>query len=116
MGGTPERIGNRTAVAESKVEISFPNSETKDRCLAALDSSDRRLAMGPKTGGYDWQAVSEEALFDGSFIIRFGVAWYDSEFYREERDVYFGNEHRELFASFGIDPSEVKVSHWEKVA
>ncbi|MDU3078924.1 MAG: hypothetical protein E7B29_21955, partial [Mixta calida] len=79
-GSTRQRVGGRTAVAESKVSIRLSSKVAIENCLRMLEESDKRLASsGPvdPSGPYDWQFVLKEEFPDGQGVIHFGVAWYD---------------------------------------
>ncbi|GAB20080.1 hypothetical protein GOEFS_105_00910 [Gordonia effusa NBRC 100432] len=116
-GSTEERRKGRTPVAESKVTIVVPDAATMEKCLTALEESDRRLAtMGPGTGGYDWQIVFREDMADGSGKVHFGVVWYDTDFYRAKREIFSASDHTSMFGRLGFTADDVSVEHWVKDA
>jgi len=116
-GSTAERIAGRSAIAESQVSIDLATEDKRDKCLAELEASDRRLAMGAiRPTPYDWQFVFEEALADGGFRVHFGVAWYDHDFYAKNKDIFTDPRHRKIFSRFGADLDDVEVSHWVREA
>ncbi|MEV0045616.1 hypothetical protein AB0H60_19435 [Nocardia rhamnosiphila] len=117
-GETEERRAGREAIAESHIEMTLATDEAVAVCLAELEESDRRLAEsiknGPKPspGPYDWQVVTFEANEAGGGTVRFGVAWYNENFFQEKKDIYLDSNHGALFGKFGVEPSDVKVTHW----
>lgn len=113
-GDVPERIRDRKQIAQSDVIISISTEADLQKCIARLDASDQRLAE--VEAGYDWKmatVVRQEGVDGGQ--VRFGVAWYDRDFYNEKRDIYLGADHMHMFAGMGAENS-VEVSHYELAA
>jgi hypothetical protein len=117
-GSTEERRRGRTAIAESQVTIDVPDSTTMERCLAALEESDQRLAASATGGGtkgpYDWKVVYKDTAEDGSGSIHFGVVWYDTEYYLKHRETFKGHFHGRMFNDLGITADDLSVTHWNK--
>ncbi|MBQ1445000.1 MAG: hypothetical protein IIZ13_14260 [Renibacterium sp.] len=44
--------------------------------------------------------------------MRFGVVWYDEEFFAEKKDIYLDKRHLAMFSGYGADESEVEVRHF----
>lgn len=116
-GTTEQRRRGRTPVAESKATIKVEDEATLQRCLDAIEASDRRLAM-PKAVGdidpYDWTIVWKDTAADGSGNIHFGVVWYDEEYYQGHRETFKGRFHDHLFGKLGISAEDFTVTHWKK--
>jgi hypothetical protein len=119
-GETEERRAGREAIAESHIEMTLATDEAVAVCLAELEASDRRLAertkKGPCPSPYDWQVVTLEHNDAGGGTVRFGVAWYEEDFFQEKKDIYLDANHGGLFSKFGVEPSNVKVTHWAKIS
>ncbi|NLW14139.1 MAG: hypothetical protein GX037_06355 [Trueperella sp.] len=114
-GTASQRRGDRQQIALSEVEIHLDSDEAVAKCLRALDSSDARLAATPQM--YDWVTVWKETSEDRpGATVRFGVAWYDRDFYAEKRDVYLGEHHLRMFAGFADSNPQVIVKHYELAA
>lgn len=117
-GSTEDRRRGRTPVAESHATIKVKDAETMERCLHAIEVSDRRLASpsmhGQEPTPYDWQVVYKDVAEDGSGKIHFGVIWYDEAFYGEHRDTFKGRFHGHLFEKLGVSSDDFTVTHWKK--
>ena len=110
-GSTQQRRRGREAVAQSEVAIRLDSDEAVEKCLRGLESSDQRLAEVPQM--YDWVTVWKETE-EGrpGATVRFGVAWYDEEFFQAKKDIYLGNDHLAMFSGFGADSADVEVKHY----
>ena len=110
-GSTLERKAGRKAVAQSEVSIRLETDEAVEKCLRALEASDVRLAEVPQR--YDWIAVWKESVEgEAGATVRFGVVWYDEEFFTEKKDIYLDKRHLAMFSGYGADESEVEVRHF----
>ncbi|MFE7802209.1 hypothetical protein [Nocardia sp. NPDC057440] len=118
-GETEERRAGREPIAESHVEITLNNDADATTCLAKLEESDRRLAEKIKNNvgdPYDWQMVTFEPSLHGGGTLRFGVVWYDEDFFQAKKGIYMDSHHGALFSKFGVESREVKVTHWHKLS
>lgn len=52
-----------------------------------------------------------EANAAGGGTVRFGVAWYNENFFQEKKDIYLDSHHGALFGKFRAEPSDGKVIH-----
>ncbi|MFB6534865.1 hypothetical protein ACFCY8_21235 [Streptomyces noursei] len=111
----PGRRGDRTVIAESRVEIAISSNEALDRCISALRASDERLAAQPDSK-YEWTLtwVQREDSKPGG-TVAFGVAWYDEEFFQEKKHTYMKPDHLAMYTRIGADEGDVSVTHWRKV-
>jgi hypothetical protein len=96
----------KTLFAETKVEVTLKSAEALHTCLSELAESDRRLRELSGGGMYDWQRVMIKGL-----TVRFGVAWYDRDFFEHRKAAYTSPEHMHVFGKFGASPSDFKVEH-----
>ena len=94
-------------VAITRVEIKFSTQENLDKFLEIIKESDSRLSRVPDNEVmYDWQNIVAKGL-----VVRFGVAWYDQEFFAQRRDAYLSKMHEEVFVKFGIKAKDIRVEH-----
>ncbi|NAW60105.1 MULTISPECIES: hypothetical protein [unclassified Vibrio] len=94
-------------VAISRVEITFDSEKNLNKFLELLKESDDRLSKVPNDEVmYDWQAPRMKDL-----TVRFGVAWYDKDFFYEKKDVYLSDMHKSIFKKFGSKPELIRVEH-----
>jgi len=94
-------------VAITRVEVTFDNEKNLKKFFELLKESDDRLSSIPdKEVMYDWQAPRIKDL-----TVRFGVAWYDKEFFYEKKDVYLSDMHKGIFKKFGVKPEDIRVEH-----
>ncbi|HPE56187.1 MAG TPA: hypothetical protein PK904_07305 [Bacteroidales bacterium] len=105
--GRKEAHGKKL-VAESKVEIQLDSTANLLKCIQALEESDRRLRELRTGGPYDWQLVKIKDL-----TVKFGVSWYDLEFFNAKKDVWSQTEHSSMFQQFGVPIEKVSVQHFE---
>ncbi|MFK3669348.1 hypothetical protein ACI2IX_04165 [Leifsonia aquatica] len=110
-GDSVARVSGRKQVAQSEVTLELSTDAAIEKCLKALDASDLRLASKP--GKYDWKFAWVDPNADGEGgRVRFGVAWYDEEFFAEKKDVYLDTKHLRMLAGFGADDNAVTVEHY----
>lgn len=94
-------------VAITRAELTFKNEDGLIKFMQVLKDSDDRLSRIPDSEVmYDWQAATLKGL-----TIRFGVAWYDREFYKEKKDAYLTQLHANLFKQFGVDVKDMRIEH-----
>ena len=114
-GDAASRVNGRKQVAQSEVTLTLPTDAAIEKCLKALDASDVRLAEKP--GKYDWKFAWIDPNSDGEGgRVRFGVAWYDEDFFTEKKDVYLDTHHLRMLAGFGADEAAVTVEHYRLAA
>ncbi|MDN4597088.1 hypothetical protein [Leifsonia virtsii] len=110
-GDALSRVDGRQEIAQSEVTFTLRTDAAIERCLRALDASDLRLAHEP--GKYDWKFAWVDPNRDGEGgRVRFGVAWYDQEFFTEKKDVYLDRRHVRMLAGFEADEEAVTVRHY----
>jgi hypothetical protein len=94
-------------VAITRVEITFSSEEHLSTFLEIIRQSDERLSQVPDSEAmYDWQNLRRKGL-----TVRFGVAWYDQEFYRKRKDAHRSGLHEGIFIQFGTTPSDLRIEH-----
>ncbi|GAB0152009.1 hypothetical protein [Marinobacterium sp. BA1] len=94
-------------VAITRVEITFSSEKNFEKFFSFLKESDDRLSKVPDSEVmYDWQSPIKNGL-----TIRFGVAWYDQDFYIEKKEAYLDKMHENLFKQFGAKVDDIRVEH-----
>ena len=94
-------------VAITRVELSFDCEDNFEKFFQFLKDSDDRLSKVPDSEVmYDWQSPMKNGL-----TIRFGVAWYDADFYIEKKDAYLSGMHTKLFSQFGSKAEDMRIEH-----
>ena len=94
-------------VAITRAEIQFSSEDNLLKFLEILKASDDRLSKVPDNEVmYDWQLVRVKDL-----TVRFGVTWYDKDFFAEKKDSYLSKLHTDLFKQFGIKAKDMLIEH-----
>lgn len=94
-------------VAITRAEVTFKNEDDLIKFIQVLKDSDDRLSKVPDSEVmYDWQSPTLRDL-----TVRFGVTWYDREFYKEKKDAYLTHLHANLFKQFGVDVKDMRIEH-----
>ena len=106
--GRRERHGKKV-VAVSLVEVALSSDEDVETCLKYLQESDRRFEMALPASPYDWQSVRMKR---DQHLVRFGVEWYEKDFFIDKKDAYTSSMHAGLFKSFHSSPDKFQVSHF----
>ncbi|GHH43840.1 hypothetical protein [Lentzea cavernae] len=110
----PGRRGDRTVVAESHCDFTLGDDEAVERCIAALQASDEKLAKNPGTM-YNWQRTWLQRHEEGGGTVTFGVAWYDEQYFNDKKTVFMERMHDAIFNKIGISADAVQVTHWRAV-
>ena len=94
-------------VAITRAEITFDIEEQLKKFLEVIKESDERLSKVPDSEAmYDWQEIRQKGL-----TVRFGVAWYDEDFYQKRKDAYQSSQHQGIFKQFGANPQNMRIEH-----
>ena len=104
-GGRRQASG-KVLRAFTSVEISLSRKEDLDSCILHLEESDRRFAANT-ANPWDWAKTLIRGL-----QVRFGVAWYDLEFFKTKREAYSDPRHLGLYAKFGATLENFKIEHF----
>ncbi|WP_299085853.1 hypothetical protein [uncultured Ruegeria sp.] len=105
VGEETRRGADIHRVATTSVEVTLKSEEDFERFFEIIKASDERLAK-VTAPHYDWQMVLRKGM-----TIRFGVAWYDLEFFMAHKDAYLSDQHSSLFDQFNIEAADLKVHH-----
>ncbi|UES60230.1 hypothetical protein GFK91_31440 (plasmid) [Roseibium aggregatum] len=106
-GEESRRPQSLNKVAITTVEVDLKSEEDFNRFFEIIKESDRRLSEIPdKEVMYEWVKVRRKGL-----SIRFGVAWYDQQFFNARKDAYLSNEHSSMFKEFHITSDDLKITH-----
>jgi hypothetical protein len=110
------RRGDKKLVAWSDCRYYCPDAAAVRRCIEALRESDERLRARPEELMlWDWQSTffqADHASPAGGGTVLLGVAWYDQDFYAEQRAAWFGTMHRRAYARIGVPLDNITVTHW----
>ena len=94
-------------VAITRAEIEFNSEENLYKFLEVIRESDSRLSKIPDDEVlYDWQNVFRKEL-----TIRFGVAWYDKNYYQQKKDTWRESMHSRILSNFGVSPETLRIEH-----
>ncbi|MRG98142.1 hypothetical protein [Polyangium spumosum] len=104
-GGRRQASG-KVLRAFTSVEITLSRKEDLDACIRHLEESDRRFAAN-RENPWDWAKVMIRDM-----QVRFGVAWYDRDFFAAKRDAYSDPRHIALYAKFGATLDNFKIEHF----
>ncbi|MGW5732893.1 MULTISPECIES: hypothetical protein [Streptomyces] len=114
------RRGDKTPLIRSECTYYCPDQDTAERCIKALEESDKRLRQRPaELMLWDWQATyfeAEQGNERGGGTVILGVAWYDKAFFNDRKDAWFGVMHQQIYARLGISLDDITVQHWELIA
>ena len=94
-------------IAITRAEITFNSEDNLNNFFEIIKESDARLSRIPDDQVmYDWQMVYRNDL-----TVRFGVAWYDENYYLEKKDVWRESMHFQVSSKFEISPESVRIEH-----
>jgi len=90
----------------SRVEMQLHSRDQVDRCLQAISVSDSliRTRIQP---AWTWDVV---LVRDRAVILH--VAWFDTVYFMQFKDVFLGDLHCRYSAKFGFDPKDAKMTHF----
>jgi hypothetical protein len=100
----PERDG---LAAFSRFRIRFFEIKQLYLCYKALRQTDERLRNAP-AAPFDWQDI--HAM---SGILKFGLAWFDREFFNSLKNADPTEAHAEMATAFQLHPVDIRAEHWE---
>lgn len=103
--GRRERTG-KTLVARTLVTIELDNMDDLKRCVVELEESDRRIRELGDGNDWDWQKVKTNER-----MIKFGVAWYDREFFEQRKEAWSDPTHARMYERFNASPDNFHVEH-----
>jgi hypothetical protein len=106
-GEDVRRAKSLQRVAITRAEIAFDSEEDLKKSLEIIKDSDARLSKVPDSEVmYDWQIVRRKGL-----TVRFGVAWYDQDFFQKRKDAYQSSVHQGIFKQFGVPSQSIRFEH-----
>lgn len=92
--------------AWSQVEVQLHSKKDLDVCIAHLKESDRRFELNSRNP-WDWSIAS----YKGN-TVRFGVEWYDKDFFEERKEAYLNPKHTVMYSHFGATVNDFTVVHY----
>jgi hypothetical protein len=90
----------------TRVVMKLKNEAQVEACLKEISVSDMmiRLRVQP---GWDWKCPMKNGL-----NVMLHVGWYDTVYFMQFKDVFFGDLHCRYSAKFGFNPRQAKVTHF----
>ena len=106
-GEEVRRPSSLKRVAITRAEVTFSSEENFIKFLEIIKETDQRLSKIPDIQVmYDWQLLRRKGL-----TVRFGVAWYDEEFYQTKMNAHLSELHSRVFSQFGVTKNEIRIEH-----
>jgi hypothetical protein len=90
----------------TRVEMQFASDEQVEKCLKEISLSDM-LIRSRLQPGWSWEAPMK---FKQKVILH--VAWFDTVYFMQFKDIFLGDMHCRYSAKFGFDPKEAKITHF----
>ena len=90
----------------TRVVMNLESEAQVETCLKEISVSDMmiRSRLQPM---WDWQAPKKHGL-----NVMLHVGWYDTVYFIQFKDIFFGDLHCRYSAKFGFDPKKAKVTHF----
>lgn len=106
-GSSLEQHDNLIPYAYTHVVMTFENEDDLIRCARLLQWSDERMRerTEPKIL---WAWVESFREVDS---VEFSVAWYEKDFFENNKDAFMNKEHSSYYAKFGMNTSDIKIRH-----
>lgn len=90
----------------TRVEMQFANDEQVEKCLKEISLSDM-LIRSRLQPAWSWEAPMK---FKQKVILH--VAWFDTVYFMQFKDIFLGDMHCRYAAKFGFNPKEAKITHF----
>lgn len=90
----------------TRVEMQFASDEQVEKCLKEISLSDM-LIRSRLQPAWSWEAPMK---FKQKVILH--VAWFDTVYFMQFKDIFLGDMHCRYSAKFGFDPKEAKITHF----
>lgn len=99
---------DKSPVAVTRCSITFNNTENLKKCVEALRISDEALKARPEERKmWEWNMTVRDGM-----TIRFGVTWYDYEFFKARKNAFLDNKHAAQYSRFNALPKDIKAQHF----
>jgi hypothetical protein len=93
--------------ARSSVKIAFENEASLRECVRLLRWSDERLRARPdQLMLWEWTSTIRHGM-----TIKFGVHWYNREFFELRKDAFREPSHAAYYQLFGATADDFAISH-----
>lgn len=107
LSGTEAEGRQAEPYARTHVEISFSDENDLRECVRLLRWSDERLRARPdQLLRWDWQKTFRDGM-----TIRFGVNWYERDFFERRKDAFREPTHAVYYSQFGASADDFKIRH-----
>ncbi|WP_338588938.1 hypothetical protein VXM60_11780 [Shewanella khirikhana] len=90
----------------SRVEMHFKEESQVRACLKEISVSDL-LIRSRVQPAWTWESPMQHGL---SVVLH--VAWYDTVYFLQFKDIFLGDLHCRYSAKFGFDPKDAKITHF----
>ncbi|AZQ10818.1 MULTISPECIES: hypothetical protein [Shewanella] len=90
----------------SRVEMHFKEESQVRACLKEIAVSDL-LIRSRVQPAWTWESPMQHGL---SVVLH--VAWYDTVYFLQFKDIFLGDLHCRYSAKFGFDPKDAKITHF----
>lgn len=90
----------------TRVEMDFQSDEQVEKCLKEISASDM-LIRSRVQPAWSW-----EAPVCNKHNVVLHVAWFDTVYFMQFKDVFLGDHHCRYSARFGFDPKDAKITHF----
>ena len=90
----------------TRVKIPLKTEEQVADCLKAISTSDMLIRTRVQPA-WTWEAP---AIFDKNILLH--VAWYDTVYFLQFKDIFLGKMHCRYSAKFSFDPHDATITHY----
>lgn len=94
----------------TRVEMQFQTDDQVQLCLQEISVSDMLIRTRVQPA-WTWESPTK---FERSIILH--VAWYDTVYFMQFKDIFLGDLHCRYSAKFGFDPKDAKITHFRYTA
>ncbi|MCG3268030.1 hypothetical protein [Yoonia sp. I 8.24] len=90
----------------TRVKMAFESKDQVDKCLKEISVSDL-LIRSRVQPAWSWESPMANAL---NVVLH--VAWFDTVYFMQFKDIFLGDMHCRYSAKFGFDPNDAKITHF----
>lgn len=90
----------------TRVEMQFDSDDQVEKCLKEISVSDMLIRTRVQPA-WTWEAPIK---YKRNVILH--VAWYDTVYFMQFKDVFLGDMHCRYSAKFGFDPKDATITHF----
>lgn len=90
----------------TRVEMDFETADQVAKCLKEISVSDQ-LIRSRVQPAWSWESPIS---YKNNVVLH--VAWFDTVYFMQFKDVFLGDLHCRYSAKFNFDPNDAKISHF----